>query len=75
MTLFTSRRGAEEEPKRAEAQLAVLAVCNSGRGSVVAGEGVVGLARALMACGVPTKDIVRASAPLFFSSDPTLLLR
>ena len=32
----------------------MLAACNSGRGSVAAGEGVVGLARALMACGVPT---------------------
>ena len=36
------------------AQLAVLSACHSGTGRAAAGEGVVGLARALLGAGVPT---------------------
>ena len=36
------------------AQLAVLSACHSGSGRAAAGEGVVGLARALLGAGVPT---------------------
>ena len=45
------------------AQLAVLSACNSGRGTVSAGEGVIGLARALLACGVPTVVIALWTLP------------
>jgi len=45
------------------AQLAVLSACNSGRGVVSAGEGVIGLARALLACGVPTVVVALWALP------------
>ena len=45
------------------AQLAVLSACNSGCGTVSAGEGVIGLARALLACGVPTVVIALWTLP------------
>ena len=36
------------------AQLAVIPACHSGRGKQWSGEGLVGIGRALLACGVPT---------------------
>ena len=53
------------------AQLAVLSACNSGRGQLEKAEGVVGLARALLARGVPT--VVVALWPLPDSSTSTLM--
>ena len=53
------------------AQLVVLSACNSGRGQKDTGEGVVGLARALLARGVPT--VVVALWPLPDSSTSTLM--
>ena len=60
----------EDKPRRLSTQLAVLSACNSGRGQVMSGEGVVGLARALMATGVRT--VVVALWPL--PDDATLTL-
>ena len=54
--------GVADDSRQLQAQLAVLSACNSGQAQVMTGEGVVGLARALMACGVPT--VVVALWPL-----------
>ncbi len=45
------------------AQLAVLSACRSGRGRVDAGNEMVGLARALLASGVPTVGVGLSTLP------------